>query len=99
MKVIDLAQALAPECTIERIGIRPGEKLHEVLVSDDEARHTIELEDMFVVEPAEAWWFGHSWRAQGRPLPPDFRYASDSNPDWLSVDQIRAIAEQPGMAP
>ena len=97
MKVIDLAQALAPGCTIERIGIRPGEKLHEVLVSDDEARHTIELEDMFVVEPAEAWWFGHGWRARGRPLPPEFRYASDNNPEWLSVDQIRAIVEQPGM--
>jgi len=97
MKVIDLAQALAPGCRIERIGIRPGEKLHEVLVSEDEARHTIELEDMFVVEPAEAWWFGHGWRAQGRPLPPDFRYASDNNPEWLSVDQIQAIVEQPGM--
>jgi len=97
MKVIDLAQALAPGCRIERIGIRPGEKLHEVLVSEDEARHTIELEDMFVVEPAEAWWFGHGWRARGRPLPPEFRYASDNNPEWLSVDQIRAIVEQPGM--
>jgi UDP-N-acetylglucosamine 4,6-dehydratase len=96
MKVIDLAKAIAPGCTVERIGIRPGEKLHEVLVSEDEARHTLELPDMFVVEPAEAWWFGRGWRQEGKPLPPDFRYASDSNSEWLSVDQIRAIAEQPG---
>jgi UDP-N-acetylglucosamine 4,6-dehydratase/5-epimerase len=95
MKVVDLAKAIAPECKVEYIGIRGGEKLHEVLVSDDEARHTLELKDMFVVEPAEAWWFGHAWRRQGRPLPPEFRYSSDSNPEWLSVDQIRAIVEQP----
>ena len=95
MKVVDLAKAIAPECKVEHIGIRGGEKLHEVLVSDDEARHTLELKDMFVVEPAEAWWFGHAWRKQGRPLPPEFHYSSDSNPEWLSVDQIRAIVEQP----
>ncbi len=95
MKVVDLAKAIAPECKVEYIGIRGGEKLHEVLVSEDEARHTLELKDMFVVEPAEAWWFGHAWRKQGRPLPPEFHYSSDSNPEWLSVDQIRAIVEQP----
>jgi UDP-N-acetylglucosamine 4,6-dehydratase len=66
-----------------------------VLVSEDEARHTLEMPDMFVVQPAEAWWFGHGWGEQGRPLPAEFRYASDSNPEWLTVDQIRAIVEQP----
>lgn len=91
MRVIDLAQAVAPECTVEYIGIRPGEKLHEVLVSEDEARHTLDLGDMFVVEPAGEWWFGHSWRERGRPLPEGFRYASDSNTQWLSLDEIRAL--------
>jgi len=98
MKVTDLAKAIAPECEVEYIGIRPGEKLHEVLISEDEARHTVELEDMYVVEPAEALWFGHGWRQQGRRLAPEFRYASDSNPEWLSVDQIREIIEQPAGA-
>ncbi len=91
MRVVDLAEAVAPGCQVEYIGIRPGEKLHEVLVSEDEARHTLDLGDMFVVEPAGEWWFGHSWRDQGRPLPEGFRYASDNNTAWLSLDEIRAL--------
>ncbi len=91
MRVVDLANAIAPDCEIKYIGIRPGEKLHEVLVSEDEARHTIELEDMFVVEPSGALWFGHGWRQQGKSLPEGFRYASDNNDVWLSVEEIRAM--------
>jgi UDP-N-acetylglucosamine 4,6-dehydratase len=71
------------------IGIRPGEKLHEVLISEDEARSTVELEDMFVVQPAEAMWFVHDWKSQGKPLPDGFRYASDTNPQWLDLEGIR----------
>ena len=69
MKVIDLAKAIAPEAEIEVIGIRPGEKLHEVLISEDEARTTVELDEMFVVQPAQALWFGYSWQDKGQPLP------------------------------
>ena len=93
MRVADVAQAIAPKAEVEIIGIRPGEKLHEVLVSEDEARHTLELEDMYVVEPAGALWFGHSWREQGRPLSEGFQYTSDSNQDWMTVEEIRAISE------
>jgi UDP-N-acetylglucosamine 4,6-dehydratase len=92
MRVVDLAMALAPGCTIEYIGIRPGEKLHEVLISEDEARHTVELEDLFVVQPAGAWWFGQAWADQGVHLPADFRYASDTNSQWLTLEDIRRIA-------
>jgi len=88
-KVIDLAKAIAPEAEIEIIGIRPGEKLHEDLLSVDEARHTIELESMFVIQPAEASWFGYSWKDKGQPLPEGFSYTSDSNADWLDVDGIK----------
>lgn len=91
MKVVDLAQAIAPEVDIEYIGIRPGEKLHEVLLSEDEARHTLELEDMFIVEPAEAIWYGEGRRHEGASLEDGFRYASDNNDDWLDVEQIRQI--------
>jgi UDP-N-acetylglucosamine 4,6-dehydratase/5-epimerase len=91
MKVIDIANVIAPEATIKVIGIRPGEKLHEILIHDDEARTTIELADMFVVQPSAALWFGHAWERKGQPLPEGFRYASDSNPDWLTIDQIREI--------
>lgn len=89
MKVIDLASAIAPDAAVEVIGIRPGEKLHEVLISEDEARHTVELERMFVVQPVEAIWFGYSWQDQGRLLDDGFRYSSDSNTEWLDVKSIR----------
>jgi UDP-N-acetylglucosamine 4,6-dehydratase/5-epimerase len=91
MRVVDLARMIAPGSAIEVIGIRPGEKLHEVLVSEDEARHTLELEDMFVVEPHAALWFGHGWRQRGRALPEGFRYASDTNNRWLTPEEIREL--------
>jgi UDP-N-acetylglucosamine 4,6-dehydratase len=91
MHVIDLARTIAPGSQIDVIGIRPGEKLHEVLVSEDEARHTLEMDDMFVVEPQETLWFGHGWRQRGRTLPEGFRYASDSNDRWLTPDEIREL--------
>ncbi len=91
MRVMDLAQAIAPDCEVEVIGIRPGEKLHEVLISEDEARHALELEDMFVVEPPGALWFGHAWRQKGRPLAEGFRYASNTNDRWLTVEEIRTM--------
>ena len=56
MKVIDLAAAMAPGCLIDEVGIRPGEKLHEVLISEDEARRTFEFDETYVIEPAQAFW-------------------------------------------
>lgn len=91
MKMVDLARAIAPEAAIKIIGIRPGEKLHEVLISEDEARTTVELEDMFVVQPAAALWFGHHWEDIGKALPDDVHYASDNNTEWLTVDEIQEI--------
>lgn len=88
-KVTDLARAIAPDADLEIIGIRPGEKLHEMLISEDEARHTIELEKMFVVQPAEATWFGYSWHDKGRELREGFSYSSDNNTEWLDVDGIK----------
>jgi UDP-N-acetylglucosamine 4,6-dehydratase len=91
-RIVEVVEALAPDAKVERIGIRPGEKLHEVLVSDDEARHTIELQDMYVVEPAGALWFGHEWRESGTALPEGFAYRSDTNLEWLTIDEIRELA-------
>lgn len=92
-RVTDLALAIAPEAEVDFIGIRPGEKLHEVLISEDESRHTLELDDMYVVEPSGALWFGHAWREQGKNLPEGFRYASDKNSDWLDEEQIRELIQ------
>jgi UDP-N-acetylglucosamine 4,6-dehydratase/5-epimerase len=88
-RIIDLARAIAPQAELEVVGIRPGEKLHEVLISDDEARSTVEVEDMYVVQPTGTLWFGREWEDVGTPLPDGFRFASDTNPQWLDVEQIR----------
>jgi UDP-N-acetylglucosamine 4,6-dehydratase len=92
MKVIDLARAVAPDAQINIVGIRPGEKLHEVLISEDEARTTLELDDMYVVQPELAFWAQqgglHKWERVGRKLPAGFRYISNTNEDWLTVDKI-----------
>jgi UDP-N-acetylglucosamine 4,6-dehydratase len=93
MRVIDLANAIAPGCKVERIGIRAGEKLHEVLLSEDEARHAVELEDMFIVPPPEGLWFGHEWEKRGTPLAEGFCYTSDTNRQWLNVEEIQRIVE------
>ena len=88
-KVVDLAKAIAPDAEINIIGIRPGEKLHEMLISEDEARHTIELDKMFVVQPAEATWFGYSWQNKGAPLKEGYFYSSDNNAEWLDIEGIK----------
>ena len=88
-KVTDLARAIAPDAELNIIGIRPGEKLHEMLISEDEARHTIELDKMYVVQPAEATWFGYSWKDKGKTLKEGFSYSSDNNTEWLDVAGIK----------
>jgi UDP-N-acetylglucosamine 4,6-dehydratase len=94
MRVIDLAKAIAPGCKVERIGIRAGEKLHEVLLSEDEARHAVELEDMFIVPPPEGLWFGHDWDKRGTHLAEGFTYASNTNRQWLNAEEIQRIVER-----
>ena len=91
MSMMDLAKAIAPEAQVDIIGIRPSEKLHESLISEDEARTTVELPDMFVVQPAAALWFGHAWEKQGKLLPDGFTYQSNNNTDWLDVSRINEI--------
>ncbi len=91
MSIIDLAKSIAPDAKVNVIGIRPGEKLHEVLISEDEARTTVELDDMYVVQPAEALWFGRDWEKQGRLITEEYRFASNTNSIWLDVDQINSI--------
>ncbi len=87
-KVVDLAKAIAPEAKLNIIGIRPGEKLHEVLVSEDEARNTVERETMFIVKPPETLW-KRDMHYEGKPLPGGFRFSSDTNMQWLDVEGIK----------
>jgi len=90
MKLVDMAQTLAPDCETRYVGIRPGEKLHEVLVSEDEARNTLELDDMFVIQPAHSWWKQENWK-DARPLPDGFRYSSDNNPHWMDSEELLGL--------
>ncbi len=94
MSIIHLAQALAPDCRIREVGIRPGEKIHEVLLSEDEARQALELDDMFVIRPNFPWWQNSHWPA-GRELPEGYSYSSDNNREWLSVEDLCRLTGEP----
>lgn len=87
-KLADLARAIAPDAEQVVIGIRPGERLHEVLISEDEARTARELEDMYVIQPAQGPGFVYSWAKKGKPLPDGFRYASNTNERILTASEI-----------
>lgn len=87
MSMLEMAGAIAPGCEVVDIGIRPGEKLHEVLLSEDEARDTLEVDDMYVIQPAHSWWRRENWK-HARRLPEGFRYSSDSNPQWLTPQAL-----------
>jgi len=87
MRLADLAETIAPGCAVEYIGIRPGEKLHEVLVSEDESRNTLETDEMFVIQPAHSWWKSENW-VHAKPLPEGFRYSSDTNERWLTRHEL-----------
>ena len=90
MSIVDIAAALAPGCEIEEVGIRPGEKVHEILISEDEARQGVEFDDSFIIQPAHPWWALVNW-ADGRPLPDGFSYTSNNNSDWLDASQLREL--------
>jgi UDP-N-acetylglucosamine 4,6-dehydratase len=97
MRLANLAEVAAPGCEIQDIGIRPGEKLHEVLISEDEARKTVELENMYVIQPPHPWWEKENW-AEAPALPEGFRCASDTNPRWLTKEELAELvadAESP----
>jgi len=95
--MVDLARAIGPNSQLVEVGIRAGEKIHEVMVPKDVARHTLELDDMFVIEPVQHWWTGHDfWTkdAGGVECAEGFEYSSDNNPDRLTIVGIDALLEQ-----
>ncbi|MFH1428343.1 MAG: UDP-N-acetylglucosamine 4,6-dehydratase (inverting) [Candidatus Margulisiibacteriota bacterium] len=93
MSIIDLAKAVAPDCKIKIIGIRPGEKLHEIMISADDARHTIELDDCFVIKPEFSWWDKASHQ-QANPVADEFSYSSNTNKEWLTIPQLHKLIEE-----
>ncbi len=97
MRITDLATAICSCCKQETVGIRPGEKLHELLITRDDAKHTLEFDTFYVIQPAvHLWNYGHHKNYDGelgRPVAPDFEYASDANDRWLSAEHIRAAID------
>lgn len=97
MRVVDLARAIGPECRTEIVGIRPGEKLHEVMITEDDARTTLETEDFYIIQPNLSFWNAATppvqWAA-ARQVAEDFRYSSETNPEWLSVADLQALVAQ-----
>lgn len=91
MKVIDLAKAVAPECEIELIGIRPGEKLHEALITEEDGRHTVSYDGMFVVMPDYPWWERKNYK-NAEKLPDGFTYTSDKNTEWITIEQLKQLS-------
>jgi UDP-N-acetylglucosamine 4,6-dehydratase/5-epimerase len=91
MNMMDLAKAIAPECKTKIIGIRPGEKLHEIMVPRDEAHRTIEYDDKYIIQP-DFRFFGRRFNSNsGKPVPEGFEYNSETNPWKLSIDDMREI--------
>lgn len=90
MKVTDIALAVDPDAKHEIVGIRPGEKLHEQMISPEDAAHTYEYEGHYKVLPAIHDWSQDPERISGgRPVPADFSYCSDNNPEWMSIEELR----------
>jgi UDP-N-acetylglucosamine 4,6-dehydratase len=89
MKVVDLSTALAPDLPQEVVGVRPGEKLHEVMITEDDAVSTVELSDRYVIEPAISLFDRERQATDGsKPVAEGFRYASNTNEDWLDAETM-----------
>jgi UDP-N-acetylglucosamine 4,6-dehydratase len=92
MNIAELAKAMAPGVPHKTVGIRPGEKLHEIMITEDDARMTVELDDRYVICPAQTEWTqAHLQPFGARPVAEGFRYSSDSNSDWLEASSLTGI--------
>jgi UDP-N-acetylglucosamine 4,6-dehydratase len=94
MRIVDLARVVAPDLPHDIVGIRPGEKLHEVMITEDDARMTLELDDRYVIFPPQARWQPEALSPLGaRPVAEGFRYSSDSNAEWMSAEALDELIE------
>jgi UDP-N-acetylglucosamine 4,6-dehydratase len=91
MNILDLAKAIAPECETKIVGIRPGEKLHELMITRDDSRQTLEFDTFYVIQPDFQFWDRRcSWNG-GDSVPEQFEYSSESNPWRLSIEEMREL--------
>ncbi len=96
MNIVDLARSIGPDCELEFVGIRSGEKVHEVMISEHDARNTLEMNNYYVIAPQFPWWGrnGEWARREGEEVESHFRYSSDTNEQWLTPAEIRQIVSR-----
>jgi UDP-N-acetylglucosamine 4,6-dehydratase len=94
MRIVDLARTMAPKLPHRTVGIRPGEKLHETMITEGDARNTVEMADRYVIEPAFMWWDRTAFEGPAaKRVSDDFRYASDTNIQWLEPSALKKMLE------
>jgi UDP-N-acetylglucosamine 4,6-dehydratase len=93
LRVTDLAKVIAPNAEFECVGIRPGEKLHEEMISNDDARRTVDMGDHYVIQPQTEWW-NRRGGIKGTPVASEFTYSSDKNTHWLSQDELAVMLKE-----
>ncbi len=93
MRIMELAKAIAPKLDTHIIGIRPGEKVHEQMISTEDARHTLEFDDYYIIQPDLLWWKNSVKDLGGKAVPHDFSYNSGTNTQWLSVEDMQKLIE------
>lgn len=94
MRMPELAVAIAPHLKTHECGIRPGEKIHEQMISVEDARHTVEFDDYYVIQPDADWWKAKAGDFDGNPVPTEFSYNSGNNTQWLSVEEMRQLIRE-----
>lgn len=96
MKIVDLARAIAPDAELEEVGIRPGEKLHEVMIPKDISRHCLDCEEYYLIQPTFNWWESESFEEheETEPVTEEFEYASHCNEEWLDVEDLREMIRE-----
>lgn len=93
MRIMELAKAIAPNLATHIIGIRPGEKVHEQMISAEDARHTLEFDDFYIIQPDMDWWKRRAQNIGGKHVPENFSYNSGTNTQWLSIEDMQELIE------
>lgn len=94
MKMVDLAKAIAPNLKLKEVGIRPGEKVHEMMISEEDSRHTLEFDSYYIILPDVDCSVGKKSYKNGIAVPVDFKYHSGNNTEWLSIEEMKALLEE-----
>lgn len=94
MKMIDLAKAIAPDLRLKEIGIRPGEKIHEMMITKEDARNTLEFDKYYIIQPEMNWWNPSKKHNEGIPVEKDFEYHSGNNKEWLSIEDMKRLTNE-----